>query len=84
MASCPGGSVLVEILAVPEAFRGNVPSVVPPKRNVTVPVGVTPAMVGLTVAERVTLLPKAAGLREDVKVMSVVPSNAIGPDTLAL
>ena len=51
---------LVENVATPEPLRVPVPRFVTPSRKVTVPPGMPKPLV--TVAVRVTLVPKAAGL----------------------
>src|ERR1043165_8497373 len=59
----PGASVDVENVATPLPLSADEPSVIPPSRNVTVPVAPDS---GLTVAENVTCCPNADGLSDDV------------------
>jgi hypothetical protein len=52
-----------------------VPSAVAPSENVTVPLGVPPPLVGVTVAVKVTEFPDVDGLTDDV--MFVVVGAAV-------
>jgi hypothetical protein len=68
----PADNVAVETVAVPVPDRLAVPSViVPPSRNVTVPVGV-PLTWGVTVAVNATVCPKTDGFSELATVVVVV------------
>ena len=64
--ACMPWSVLVERVAV-EVLMGAVPKVVEPSRKVTVPVGLVP----LTVAVSVTVCPRPDGFDEETSVVVV-------------
>ncbi len=65
MECVPTVSAEVETCAVPRD-KAAVPRDVVPSLNVTVPDGVPPAGLLVTVAEKVTEFPNADGLRDDV------------------
>ena len=61
--------MLVESVAIPEAFRVCVPMLVPLSVNWILPVGVPFAEV--TVVEKVTFWPEMEGLRDEVREIEV-------------
>jgi hypothetical protein len=66
----PAASELVEYVATPEALSAPLPSVVPPSRNVTEPLG-PGALVPVTVAVKVRLVPVGTLLAEEVRAVVV-------------
>lgn len=70
MLCVPKPSVEAMNVATPLPLTAEVPSVVVPSRNVTVPVGV-PVVDELTVAVRVTDCPTLEGFAEEVRTVLV-------------
>jgi hypothetical protein len=68
----PTERLAVENVATPLALSADEPRVVPPSRNVTVPVGVPAPEDGLTVAVNVTCCPRTEGFSEDVSEVVVL------------
>src|SRR5438094_8571436 len=56
-------------LATPLALSAGLPSVLPPSRNVTVPVGVPAPGAALTVAVKLTACPKTDGLTDEASTV---------------
>ena len=73
----PTLSVDVEVVAMPLGYRMPAPMVDAPSLKVTLPDGVPPELV--TVAEKVTGLPKPDGLAEEVRAVAVADRPA--PET---
>src|SRR5262245_31480870 len=70
----PTASTDVLSVAWAEPFNGALPSVMPPSRNVTVPVGIPVPPV--TVAVNVTVCPQVEGFGDEVTALAVATRQA--------
>ena len=76
----PWVSVLLVYVAEPLLFSATVASVLVPSRNTTVPVGVPRSLLLLTVAVKITLSPRTAGLSDEATtVAKLINSTSMLP-----
>lgn len=76
MEFAPTGSTLVVRVATPEVLSVPPPMIVEPLLKDTVPVGIDPEP-AITLAVKVTAVPCAAGLRDEVTVVVVVALSIV-------